>query len=58
MIPVKIKTTISLSVEKKKSEIKDIINNPSDVFTIKKVVKSIAIQVVKVFLGMPVVPGR
>jgi len=58
MIPVKIKTKISLSVEKKKSEIKDIINNPSDVFTIKKVAKSIAIQVVKVFLGMPVVPGR
>ena len=36
MIPMKIKTKISLSVEEKKSEIKDIINKPHDVFYIKK----------------------
>lgn len=58
MIPMKIKTKISLSVEEKKSEIKDIINKPHDVFTLKKVGKWSAIQVVKLFLGMPVVPGK
>jgi hypothetical protein len=58
MIPMKIKTKISLSVEEKKSEIKDIINKPHDIFTLKKVAKWSAIQVAKLFLGMPVVPGK
>ena len=58
MIPGKIKTKISLSVEEKKSKIQDILSKPNDIFTLQKVGKWSAIQVVKVFLGIPVMPGR
>ena len=42
----------------KKTSLKNIYNSPKDVFTLEKVGRWGVVQVVKVFLGMPVVPGR
>ena len=57
-IPGEIKTEIAQQIEEKKVELKNIIQSPKDVITLKKVGKWSAVQIVKVFLGMPIVPGR
>ena len=58
LIPTKIKKKLSLSVEEKRSKIESIINDPHDIFTAKKISKWTAMQVVKLFFGLPVIPGR
>lgn len=58
LIPTKIRKKLSLSVEEKKSKIESIINDPHDIFTAQKISKWTAMQVVKLFFGMPVIPGR
>ena len=45
-------------IDEKKSELKNLYNSPEDVFTLKRVGKWTVVQVVKLILGMPVVPGR
>jgi len=57
-IPGEIKTEIAQQIEEKKVELKNIIQSPKDAITLKKVGKWSAVQIVKVFLGMPIVPGR
>ena len=58
LIPTKIRKKLSLSVEEKKSKIESIINDPHDIFTAQKISKWTAMQVVKLFFGLPIVPGR
>ena len=57
-IPGEIKTQVARQIDEKKSELKNLYNSPEDVFTLKRVGKWNVVQVVKLILGLPVVPGR
>ncbi len=57
-IPKEIKTQVAVQIEEKKNEIRNIYNAPKDIFTLESVGRWSVIQVVKLFLGMPVIPGR
>ncbi len=57
-IPKEIKIQVAKQIDEKKSELKNIYDSPKDVITLVRVGKWSAIQLVKAFLGMPIVPGR
>ena len=57
-IPSEIKTHVAVKIQEKKVELKNIYNEPKDIFTLERVGKWSVIQVVKLFLGVPIVPGR
>jgi len=57
-IPGEIKTQVARQIDEKKSELKTLYDSPEEVFTLKRVGKWSIIQVVKLMLGMPVVPGK
>tara|TARA_Y100000590_G_scaffold450040_1_gene589110 strand:- start:360 stop:1082 length:723 start_codon:yes stop_codon:yes gene_type:complete len=57
-IPGEIKTHVAVKIQKKKVELKNIYNEPKDIFTLERVGKWSVIQVVKLFLGVPIVPGK
>ena len=58
LVPGEIKTQVSNQIEEKKTELKNIYRSPKNVITLEKVGKWSAVQVVKAFLGMPIIPGR
>ena len=45
-------------IQRKKFELKNLYESPKEVITLEKITKWGAVQVVKVALGMPVIPGR
>ena len=49
---------VSKQIKEKKSELKDIYESPRDSLSLKKVGTWSVVQVVKAFLGIPIVPGR
>ena len=57
-IPGEIKTQVRSQIKEKKTGLRNIYRSPRDVATLKKVGKWSAVQVVKAFLGMPIIPGR
>ena len=57
-LPGAIKTQVAMKIEKKKIELKNIYNEPKDIFTLERVGSWSVIQVVKLFLGIPIVPGK
>ena len=57
-IPDEIKTEVAKIIEEKKVELRNIYRSPKDVITLERVQKWGAVQIVKVFLGMPIIPGR
>jgi len=57
-IPKEIKTQVAVQIEEKKEEIRNIYNAPKDIFTLERVGRWSVVQVVKLFLGMPIIPGR
>ena len=57
-IPGEIKTQVAKKIEEKNNVIKNIYNSPKDAITLERAQKWAAVQVVKVFLGIPIVPGR
>ena len=57
-IPNEIKTQVVKKIEEKKSELKNIYHAPKDTFTLVRVGKWSAIQIAKLFFGMPIIPGR
>ena len=57
-IPDEIKTQVSKQIKEKEIGLRNIYNSPKEVFTLERVGKWSVVQVVKVFLGMPIVPGR
>ena len=57
-IPKEIKTQVAVQIEEKKNEIRNIYSAPKDIFTLERVGRWSMIQVVKLFLGMPIIPGR
>jgi len=58
LLPGEIKTQVVTQIEEKKNELKNIYNSPKGTITLGKVGKWGAVQVVKAFLGMPIIPGR
>ena len=57
-IPDEIKTQVSKQIKEKEIGLRNIYNSPKEVFTLERVGKWSVVQVVKVFLGIPIVPGR
>ena len=57
-IPGEIKIKVAKQIKEKKFELKSLYESPGDTFTLGKIGKWGIIQVVKAFLGMPVIPGR
>ncbi len=57
-IPGEIKIQVAKKIKKKKTELKNLYSSPKEVITLEKAQKWVAVQVVKVFLGMPIIPGK
>ena len=57
-IPEEIKIQVAKKIKKKKIELKKLYSSPKEVITLEKAQKWAAVQVVKVFLGMPIIPGK
>ena len=57
-IPDEIKIQVAKKIKKKKTELKNLYSSPKEVITLEKAQKWVAVQVVKVFLGMPIIPGK
>ena len=57
-IPGEIKIQVAKKIKKKKTELKKLYSSPKEVITLEKAQKWAAVQVVKVFLGMPIIPGK
>ena len=57
-IPDEVKTKVAKQIQEKKFQIKSLYESPKEAITLKRVTKWGAVQVVKVALGMPVIPGR
>ena len=57
-IPKEVKTTVSKKIKEEKNNIKNIYDSPKDLITLERAGKWGIVQVVKVFLGIPVMPGR
>jgi len=57
-IPYEIKIKVAKKIKKKKTELKNLYSSPKEVITLEKAKKWGAVQVVKVFLGIPIIPGK
>ena len=57
-IPGEIKTQVTYQIKETKTGIRNIYRSPKDIATLEKVGRWTAVQVVKAFLGMPIIPGR
>ena len=57
-IPGEIKTQVAYQIKEKKTELKNIYSEPRGVFTLERVGRWSVVQVVKLFFGMPIIPGR
>ena len=57
-IPNEIKTHVAKRIEEKKVEIVNIYHEPKSIITLERAGRWTVIQLVKAFLGMPVIPGR
>ena len=57
-IPDEIKISLAKKIEEKKIELKKLYQNPKQSIDIKKIQQWGAFQLVKIFLGVPVIPGK
>ena len=57
-IPKEVKTQVARQIKEKKTELKNIYESPKDIITLEKAGRWTVVQVVKAFLGMPIIPGR
>ena len=57
-IPDEIKTQVAKRIKEKKVELENIYHAPKGVITLERSGKWTVVQVVKAFLGMPIIPGR
>ena len=57
-LPDEIKLQVTKRIETKKNELKQLYSDPYSLFKSKKVRNWAGLQVVKVFLGIPIVPGK
>ena len=57
-LPGKVSKKLTKMVNKQRSELKHLYENPNEIFKSEKIKKWAGLQIVKVFLGIPVVPGK
>jgi len=57
-IPSEVKNKVAKEIKQKKFEIEKIYNSPQDVITLERFGRWTVVQVVKLFFGMPIMPGR
>ena len=57
-IPGEIKTQVAYQIKEKKTGLRNIYRSPKDIATLETVGRWTVVQVVKAFLGMPIIPGR
>ena len=57
-LPDEVKSHIAKRIEEKKDALKKLASDPKNTITVEKVQRWAAVQVVKVFFGMPIIPGR
>tara|TARA_B100000029_G_scaffold501051_1_gene573758 strand:+ start:445 stop:1161 length:717 start_codon:yes stop_codon:yes gene_type:complete len=57
-IPTEVKKKVSDEINHKKLELKNIAESPKDIFKSERLHRWTVVQVVKLFLGMPIIPGR
>ncbi len=57
-IPSEIKLQVAKKIEEKKDEIKKIVSEPKDSIDLSRVKRWAGIQLVKAFLGIPIIPGK
>ena len=57
-IPAEIRIEVANKIKKKKNELTNLYKSPETVFTLEKAGKWSVVQIVKLFLGIPIVPGR
>ena len=57
-IPEELKGQVAKKIKKTKTGIKNLYTNPQDAINIMKAQRWAAVQVVKVFFGIPIIPGR
>ena len=57
-IPDEIKIQVAKKIKKEKTALKKLYSSPKEVITLEKVQKWVVVQVVKVFFGMPIIPGK
>ena len=57
-LPTEIKTKIDKKISSTKQDIEKLYSDPKSVLTPEKIQSWAALQVVKLFLGMPIVPGK
>ena len=57
-LPSEIKLQVAKKIKIKKNQLEKLYSDPYSLITSKKTQKWLGFQVVKVFLGMPIVPGR
>lgn len=57
-LPSEIKTHVAKKIKKTQFDIKKLYNSPKEVITPERIKRWTGIQLVKLFLGIPVMPGR
>ena len=57
-IPGAIKTQVANKIKEKKKELKSLYTSPKKTVNLDKAIKWAAVQVVKIVLGVPIVPGK
>ena len=58
IIPGEVKKHVAKKIQQKKKELKKLYFSPKDKTSLLKIQKWTVVQVAKVFLGIPVIPGR
>jgi len=58
LIPNEVRIKVVKTIKKKKSELENIYKEPRNIITYERIGKWGAMQVVKLFFGMPVIPGK
>ena len=57
-MPTEVNNMLAKQIKYKKKELKNIYESPKDLITLERVGKWTVVQVVKAFLGMPIITGR
>jgi len=57
-IPREVRTKVAKEIKEKKFELKNLYESPQEILTFARIGKWGLVQVVKAFLGMPIIPGR
>ena len=58
LIPSEIKKKVAKQIKEKQNGLKDLYNSPKDLITFERAQRWGVVQIVKIFLGIPVVPGK